>query len=160
MAWLSHSQAPGVGTSTSFLGETQSNPQPPSTTSLPLSTRPQHVLWGLHIQSLSALRPLSCCSLYPFCSSHTGLLMLPNLPKVFLSLCFTKLTPTTWLKIENSSCAPLFSPAACPAEISPPSHSLRSVVVFSFLDSFSQLHWNLHGGLEQCPAKIFSWVIE
>jgi len=38
-------------------------------------------------------------------------------------------------------------------DISTPFHRLHCAVFFSFLDSLFQLDWNLHGGLERCPAK-------
>lgn len=165
MAWFCHILwLQGLGLQHLFLG-TQSNPQPPSTTShFTVSTSPQHGPWGLHIQSLPALSPLSCCSpLHPLCSNHTGLLTLPNLPQVLTQSLFQTEADPNHL-VENGK--PLLQ---CPfsffllhfrPEFSPPSHRLHSVVLFLFLNSPSWLDWNLYGGLERCPVKIVPWVTQ
>lgn len=155
---LSHSLAPGLGTSTSFPGDTI---QPTAT----LHHLPLH---SEHKPSACPLRPphpvpvsswaLSCCSpLHPLCSGHTGLLTLPNLPQVLTQSLFQTEADPNHL-VENGK--PLLQ---CPfsffllhfrPEFSPPSHRLHSVVLFLFLNSPSWLDWNLYGGLERCPVKI------
>ena len=152
---LSHSLAPGLGTSTSFPGDTIQ----PTATLHHLPLRSEHKpsacpLRPPHPVPVSSWALSCCCPLHPLCSSHTGLLTCPNLPQVFTpSLLHNEADPDH--TVENGKpllqALPLllnFQPG-----ISPPFHRLPSVVVFSFLDSLSRLDWNLHGGLELCPAK-------
>ena len=163
MAWFCHILwLQGLRFQHLFLG-TQSNPQPPSTTShFTLSTSPQHVPWGLHIQSLSALRPCPAALLFTYSAPATLVSSYSQTSLKFsFSLCFKlKPTLTTWLKTENHSSkwSLSFFVLHFRPEFSPPSHRLHSVVLFSFLNSLSQLDWNFYGGLERCPAKIVPWL--
>ena len=133
-----------------FFWGTQSNTQPPSTTSFwaqALNTCPgTYTSYPCQLSGPVLLLSSSPILLQPHVSSSSQTSL-----KSCLSLCFTmKPFPTTLLKMENHSSkhSLSFLLLRFQPEITPPSHRLPSVVVFSFPDSLSRMDWNLHGGLE------------